>query len=133
MRKARANGCTMPAMRPSGSRAESRRQSHQEHRPLEGRLLAAPRAFFMKNLLCCFAVSLFLIPGLALAAAIPDPPTIDAKSYAWMDYDSGELIAASNPDDKVAPASITTVMTTYIVFDEIRQKRLSPDDKENGS
>src|SRR3546814_8522088 len=94
--------CALPisAMRPSGSRAESRRQSHQEHRPLEWRLLAAPRAFFMKNLLCCFAVSLFLIPGLALAAAIPDPPTIDAKSYALMDYDSGELIAASNPDEK---------------------------------
>src|SRR3546814_15909611 len=89
MRKERAKGCTMPAMRPSGSRAESRRQSHQEHRPLEWRLLAAPRAFFMKNLLCCFAVSLFLIPGLALAAAIPDPPPIDAKSYALMDYDSG--------------------------------------------
>src|SRR3546814_9089806 len=109
--------CALPisAMRPSGSRAESRRQSHQEHRPLEWRLLAAPRAFFMKNLLCCFAVSLFLIPGLALAAAIPDPPTIDAKSYALMDYDSGELIAASNPDEKVAPASITKVLTTYIV------------------
>src|SRR3546814_12275593 len=82
----------------------------------------------MKNLLCCFAVSLFLIPGLALAAAIPDPPTIDANSYALMDYDSGELIAASNPDETVAPASITQVLTTYIVFDEIQQTRLSPDD-----
>src|SRR3546814_5766025 len=104
----------MPAMWPSGSRAESRRQSHQEHRPLEWRLLAAPRAFFMKNLLCCFAVSLFLIPGLALAAAISDPPKIDAQTYASMDYDRGALIAATNPDDMVAPASHNKVLTPYI-------------------
>ncbi|NGY06723.1 D-alanyl-D-alanine carboxypeptidase family protein [Solimonas terrae] len=82
----------------------------------------------MKNLLLSFAASVLLLPGLALAAAIPDPPAIDAKSYALMDYDSGELIAASNPDEKVAPASITKVLTTYIVFDEIKQKRLSPND-----
>lgn len=83
----------------------------------------------MKNLLRSVIVSALLLPGLALAAAIPDPPAIDAKSYALMDYDSGELIAAMNPDEKVAPASITKVLTTYIVFDEIKQKRLSPDDE----
>lgn len=82
----------------------------------------------MKKLLSC-ALAALLVPSLTFAAAIPDPPEIDAKSYALMDYASGELIAASNPDEKVAPASITKVLTTYIVFDEIKQKRLSPDDE----
>ncbi|NKF23867.1 D-alanyl-D-alanine carboxypeptidase family protein [Solimonas marina] len=82
----------------------------------------------MKKLLS-LATAALLAPGLAFAATIPDPPAIDAKSYALMDYASGELIAASNPDEHVAPASITKVLTTYIVFDEIKQKRLSPDDE----
>jgi D-alanyl-D-alanine carboxypeptidase (penicillin-binding protein 5/6) len=81
----------------------------------------------MKKLLSCATLAL-LVPGLAFAAAIPDPPSIDAKSYALMDYASGELIVEANADQHVAPASITKVLTTYIVFDEIRQKRLSPDD-----
>jgi D-alanyl-D-alanine carboxypeptidase (penicillin-binding protein 5/6) len=83
----------------------------------------------MKNLLLSVAAAVLFVPALAHAVSIPDPPSIDARAYALMDYDSGELIAAMNPDEKVAPASITKVLTTYIVFDEIKQKRLSPDDE----
>lgn len=83
----------------------------------------------MKKTLSALALAAFCAAGAARAAAIPDPPAIDAKSYALMDYASGELIASSNPDERVAPASITKVLTTYIVFDEIKQKRLSPDDE----
>ncbi|WP_020648973.1 D-alanyl-D-alanine carboxypeptidase family protein [Solimonas variicoloris] len=81
----------------------------------------------MKKLL--LATVLAFAAPLAHAAAIPDPPAIDATAYALMDYASGELLAASNPDQRVAPASITKVLTSYIVFDEIAQKRLSPDDE----
>jgi D-alanyl-D-alanine carboxypeptidase (penicillin-binding protein 5/6) len=70
--------------------------------------------------LCLF---LFSLSGAALAAA-PDPPPIDAKSYALLDFQSGELIASLNPDEHVEPASITKVMTVYIAFDLIKQGRL---------
>ncbi len=78
------------------------------------------------------SASLALLAGLSGAAhaeAVPEPPAIDATAYALMDYSSGELIAASNPDARVAPASITKVLTSYIVFDEIRQNRLKPTDQ----
>jgi D-alanyl-D-alanine carboxypeptidase (penicillin-binding protein 5/6) len=68
-----------------------------------------------------------LASGAALAAA-PDAPPIDARSYALLDYDSGDLIASSNPDLRVPPASITKVMTVYVAFDQIRQGRLKLDD-----
>ncbi|WP_293000926.1 D-alanyl-D-alanine carboxypeptidase family protein [Nevskia sp.] len=62
------------------------------------------------------------------AATIPAAPTIDAKAFALLDYDSGELLAGNNPDGRVEPASITKVMTTYVAFDEIRKGRLKLDD-----
>lgn len=60
---------------------------------------------------------------------IPEPPTIDAKSYAVIDYASGDLLVASEPDARVEPASITKVMTTYVAFDEIKKGRLHYDDE----
>nr|WP_211234509.1 D-alanyl-D-alanine carboxypeptidase family protein [Solimonas soli] len=81
----------------------------------------------MKKLLLAAALA-FAVP-LAHAENIPDPPALDATAYALMDYASGEILVGSNADTHVAPASITKVLTTYIVFDEIRQKRLSPDDE----
>lgn len=70
------------------------------------------------------------LPSLAQAAAIaiPEAPVVDAKSYAVLDFGSGELLAGSNPDAQVEPASITKVMTVYIAFDEIKKGRLKMDD-----
>lgn len=68
-------------------------------------------------------LALFSFTGAALADA-PSAPNIDSKSYALLDYQSGDLIASLNPDQHVEPASITKVMTVYIAFDLIRQGRL---------
>lgn len=77
-----------------------------------------------------FLISCALMCAATAAAAvnIPDPPTLDVKAYALMDYQSGDLIAAFNADERVEPASITKVMTTYIAFDEIRKGRVKLDD-----
>jgi len=64
----------------------------------------------------------------AFADPVPAPPTIDATSYALLDFQSGELIAGNNPDARVEPASITKVMTVYIAFDEIKTGRMKLDD-----
>ena len=59
---------------------------------------------------------------------IPEAPAIESKSFALIDFDSGELLAGNNPDARVEPASITKVLTTYVAFDEIRKGRLKLDD-----
>ncbi len=81
----------------------------------------------LKSGLLGIAVTLFSLSGAAIAAA-PDPPPIDGKSYALLDFQSGEIIASLNPDMHVEPASITKVMTVYIAFDMIKQGRLKLSD-----
>lgn len=76
-----------------------------------------------------FACLLLLLNSFAVAATPPPPPSIDAKSWLLMDFDSGEVLASFNPELRAEPASITKVMTTYIVFDEIEKGRIKPDDR----
>ena len=66
--------------------------------------------------------------ALPAAAAIPEPPALKAKSYVLMDFQSGEVLAANAPDERVEPASITKVLTVYIVFDEIKKGRIKLSD-----
>jgi len=73
---------------------------------------------------CSVALTCLVAALPARAVDIPAPPTVDAKSFALLDYDSGDLLAGNNPDERIEPASITKVMTTYVAFDEIKQGRL---------
>lgn len=58
--------------------------------------------------------------------AMPLPPTLDNKSYVLVDFDSGQVLAASNENQPLPPASMTKMMTSYI----IEQKLLSGQLKE---
>jgi serine-type D-Ala-D-Ala carboxypeptidase (penicillin-binding protein 5/6) len=75
-----------------------------------------------------FAVLAAFAIALPAAAAIPEPPALKAKSYVLMDFQSGEVLAANAADDRVEPASITKVLTVYIVFDEIKKGRIKLSD-----
>jgi D-alanyl-D-alanine carboxypeptidase (penicillin-binding protein 5/6) len=59
------------------------------------------------------------------AVPIPTPPNIAARAYVLIDHESGRVLASHNADVQSEPASITKVMTAYIVFDALREKRLS--------
>jgi len=61
-------------------------------------------------------------------AQVPEPPRLGASSYVLMDFHSEEFIAAHEPDLPVEPASITKLMTSYVVFKELAAGRLSLDD-----
>lgn len=76
-----------------------------------------------------FAAVFAALFSLSAAAAIPEPPALDASSYLLYDYDSGEVLVSSQPDLKVGPASITKVMLSYVVFDEIKKGRIKLDDE----
>jgi len=60
---------------------------------------------------------------------IPVPPAVDAKSYILMDHSSGEVLAESASDDQVDPASLTKLMTAYVVFTALREGRISDQDQ----
>lgn len=81
----------------------------------------------IRNLLIAVVFSLFWVQSV-WALPIPAPPDFPSNSYVLMDYQSHQLLAAYNPDKPVEPASITKIMTAYIVFDEIRNGRISLDD-----
>ena len=49
----------------------------------------------------------------------PAPPSLSANSYILVDFNSGYVLVESNPDMPVEPASITKVMTSYVVFAEL--------------
>lgn len=62
-------------------------------------------------------------------AKIPDAPDVKAKSYVLMEYSTGKILNDLNPDEKLAPASLTKVMSAYVVFNELQSGRLSLDDE----
>lgn len=69
-----------------------------------------------------YALSLFAVCVVVAAQAIPipAPPQLNAKSYVLMDADSGQVIAASNPNMHSEPASLTKLMTAYVVFHALK-------------
>ncbi len=52
-------------------------------------------------------------------------PTLSARAWLLMDYASGQVLAAQEPDLKLEPASLTKVMTTYLVAEALQNKTLS--------
>jgi serine-type D-Ala-D-Ala carboxypeptidase (penicillin-binding protein 5/6) len=67
--------------------------------------------------------------SVAQAAPVPSPPKLAAKSFLLIDFNSGRILAEKNIDKKVEPASITKLMTAYVVYKEIESARLSLDEE----
>lgn len=59
---------------------------------------------------------------------IPDPPTLDAKSFVLMDAESKTVLAEGNSHQKLPPASLTKIMTDYVAAAEIEAGRLRMDE-----
>ncbi|MGH8494797.1 MAG: D-alanyl-D-alanine carboxypeptidase family protein, partial [Gammaproteobacteria bacterium] len=74
--------------------------------------------------------ALLLFSGLAHAVAVPvpAPPSIDAGGYLLVDHHSGRVLASENADERFPPASITKVMTAYVVFKKLQEGAVALDD-----
>ena len=59
----------------------------------------------------------------------PAPPIIGAKSYLVIDAQTGHELASLNPDTALAPASLTKLMTTYVVFSALKQGQIRLEDE----
>lgn len=75
-------------------------------------------------------ILIFLVSPKAYAQTIntPNAPSIAADSYILMDFNSETLLAEHNINKKVEPASITKMMTAYVVFSELKSGRLLTSD-----
>ena len=79
----------------------------------------------MKRFFQALALVLSLVLSVSVRAQMPQPPEIAAKAYLLIDVTANQVLAAKDPDMAVEPASLTKLMTAYLVFDALRAKKLS--------
>ena len=81
-----------------------------------------------KGLYFFFSLALsFLLSG--NESFIPDPPSISSSNYILIDANTNRVLAEMNPDEEIEPASITKIMTGYIVSDQIQDGFITLDDE----
>ena len=75
---------------------------------------------------------ILLLQGVPYAHAapipVPAPPQVAARNYLIMDFDSMRVLAEKKPDEQIEPASITKLMTAYVVYHELESGRLTMDE-----
>lgn len=70
-----------------------------------------------------------MITAHAAPRIIPKAPAVAANSYILMDHGSGRIISLKDADTPVAPASITKVMTAYVIFSELQEGNIKLEDR----
>jgi D-alanyl-D-alanine carboxypeptidase (penicillin-binding protein 5/6) len=85
----------------------------------------------MKKFIAAFVAGVLAISA-AVAQTLP-APNIAARSWLLLDATSGQVIASQDPTARIEPASLTKIMTAYVVFAAIRDKKLTLDQKINVS
>ena len=80
---------------------------------------------------CRFTALLVLLLGCAAAqgAGIPEPPKVDAKAHLLIDMHTGHVFSAEGADDRLEPASLTKMLTSYVVFSEMAQGKFALSDE----
>jgi D-alanyl-D-alanine carboxypeptidase (penicillin-binding protein 5/6) len=63
----------------------------------------------------------------AAQAAAPQAPSVGGHSWMLGDLSSGQILAAQKADERIEPASLTKLMTAYLVFAALREKKLTPE------
>jgi D-alanyl-D-alanine carboxypeptidase (penicillin-binding protein 5/6) len=90
---------------------------------------------FSSARLCVLAAALVVVPSAGAQEVpqpqtiIPAPPQLAAKAWILMDADSGEILAEQNADQRLPPASLTKLMTAYLVERELDRGSIALDDQ----
>lgn len=74
-------------------------------------------------------LALLLSQSLMAATIIPAPPPLADTGHILIDYNSGRVIAEENADTPLEPASLTKLMTSYVVYQELASGHISLNDK----
>ena len=78
--------------------------------------------------LTALTLAVGLVSAAHAAVTVAPPPPLTNKAYIVMDFDSGRVLAESNADQPLPPASMTKMMTSYIVEQALKSGRLKPTD-----
>lgn len=79
----------------------------------------------MKSLIAACLAALSLAISLPAAAQVPQPPEIAARAYLLLDVTANQILASKDLDMPVEPASLTKLMTEYLVFDALKSKKIT--------
>src|SRR3569832_2123965 len=79
----------------------------------------------MKRFLLALVAPVFAFICFSASAQSPQPPEIAARSYLLVDVTANQVRAGRDVDSPVEPASLTKLMTQYLVFDALRAKKIS--------
>jgi len=82
---------------------------------------------FKNNILQLLFTALIIVMPVVHADVmpVPAPPQVAAENYLLIDYDSGKVLAEKDADKQIEPASITKLMTAYVVYEEVIAGRMS--------
>ena len=83
----------------------------------------------MKKISLMLITFFFSINVLAAPMIIPKAPSIAAKGYLLIDFDSGKVLSENNSEELLEPASLTKMMTSYIIGQELKSGNLNLTDK----
>ncbi|MDA8622155.1 serine hydrolase [Psychrosphaera sp.] len=78
-----------------------------------------------------FILSLVSLSSLAFSyfaeakVLVPNPPSVNAKAYILMDFDTGKVLAEKNADELLNPASLTKMMTSYVIGKEVQKGNIA--------
>ncbi len=78
----------------------------------------------MIKIISALLASVVVACSSAMAQVLPQPPEIAARSYLLIDVTANQILAAKEIDVPVEPASLTKLMTAYLVFDALRSKKI---------
>jgi serine-type D-Ala-D-Ala carboxypeptidase (penicillin-binding protein 5/6) len=73
------------------------------------------------------AAAALALAACAAQAQSPQPPALAGRAFLLADLTSGQVLAAHQADERVEPASLTKLMTAYLVFGAMREGRLAPE------
>lgn len=80
-------------------------------------------------LFCSLLSILITLPATAQnnTPIAPGAPALEARAWILLDWQTRQVLVANDPDKRIEPASLTKIMTAYLTFDALRQKRISLD------
>ena len=89
-----------------------------------------------RSLLLCLSLSALpgaaciadVAPPVATSTVIPTPPQVDARAYILIDYRTDKVLATKEAAARMEPASLTKLMTAYLVFQELAAGKLKLDE-----
>lgn len=85
--------------------------------------------FSSKKVFISIVLGLLSLSQAGQASLIPAAPSVNAKSYLLIDHHSGHILTEKNSTERIEPASLTKLMTAYVVMHEIEQGSIKMEDE----